>query len=364
MSSLKAVAINQSSHLHYNDHLVPIADVMGIPLLLIEDDSYDITKKFYPDASLEKIPFADFTPEYLIQNYDVLFMSDLWDREVFHAKFDFLESKYKKTMRNVHAPHGFSDKGFYLRKAANEDITLVYGQNMMDLFKAENVLQNLNQYVMVGNYRYTYYKKHQEFFNSLVLKEVIHRFPKKQKVILYAPTWLDLEESTTFFDAYDQVIGKLPESFNLIVKLHPQLELDDTALYYQIIGKYKNKPNIQFLTDFPLVYPLLYYTDVYLGDMSSIGYDFLIFNRPMFFLNKFERNPKTDRRLLLANAGVSLSPKDYENLYPMIEANLEKESDSLKAIRKELYHYTFGEEKPYSQIKEEIWAACKTTNAS
>ena len=360
MDDFKAVAVNQSSHLHYNDHLAPIAIILGIPLMLIDEETYDLTRKFYPELDVQKVDFADFTPEYLIQNFDALVMSDLWDRKVFKVKFDALERKYNKTLRNVHVPHGFSDKGFYLRKAANEDITLVYGENMLDQFKSEGVFEDLNQIVRVGNYRYTYYLKHQDFFNQLAVDEIISKFPVNQKIMLYAPTWVDLEESSTFFDSYNYILDSCPNNLNLIVKLHPQLELDDTGLYYQIMGKYANHPNIQFVTQFPLIYPLLYYTDIYLGDMSSIGYDFLIFDRPMFFLNKHKREA-SDRRLLLAKAGVTIFPENYNELYTIIDKSLEKDY-SLSNIRKELYRYTFGDDIAFDVIKKNIILACQTTN--
>ena len=169
-------------------------------------------------------------------------------------------------------------------------------QNMIDLFYHEGVLNQLNQYVITGNYRYTYYKKHKKFFDELIEKEILSHFKEKKKIIFYAPTWMDLEESSSFFDCASAVLDSLPEAYNIIVKPHPQLELDNTTLYYQILGKYHKHPRIFFLTDFHLIYPILNIADIYLGDMSSIGYDFLVFNRPMFFLNKDNRNPKKDRR--------------------------------------------------------------------
>jgi len=354
MLKKKCVALNHATHSHYNDHLAPISVIMDMPLLVVEQSDYEMCKKYYPDVNVVLTEYEKFSPEYLIKNYDVLFMSDLWDRDIFKEKFQTLENNYSKIMRNVHVPHGYSDKGFYLRKAAREDITLVYGQNMLDMFRHENVIHELKHYVVTGNYRYTYYKMHEKFFDKTVQDVILSNFDKERKTILYAPTWMDLEESSSYFDHIGHVLDNIPENYNIIVKPHPQLELDDTPLFYQIIGKYQNHPQIHFLIDFHLIYPILKFTDIYLGDMSSIGYDFLPFNRPMFFLNKDNRNPKRDRRSFLINCGIDVKQHQIPRLYEIIEQNLSEDYENFKNIRAEVHEYTFGKERSFVDIKNDI----------
>jgi len=65
--------------------------------------------------------------------------------------------------------------------------------------KHHEVFHHVDHYVVVGNYRYTYFKQNRAFFDHVVKEEVLSRFSKPQPTILYAPTWLDLEESSTFF---------------------------------------------------------------------------------------------------------------------------------------------------------------------
>lgn len=357
MKEKKGVGINPLAQVHYIDHLAVVCNLMGIPLIFIDPNDYALGERYYPGLDALLVDYQEMTPEYLIENYDVLFMSDLWDRKTFHEKYGSLEKQYNKTLRHVHCPHGFSDKGFYLKKCANEDIALIYGQNMIDQMTQYGVFEDFNEYVITGNYRYTYFRQHEKFYQEIVDKEVLSRFAKKQPVILYAPTWLDLEESTTFFDAYSYILGKLPDEYNLIVKLHPRLELDDTAHYYHIVGQFEDKPNIVFLKDFPLVYPLLACSDIYLGDMSSVGYDYLPFNKPMFFLNKQKRDPKTDRGLYLFRCGVDIKPDAYPLIYKFIDVNLPKDQERFGAIRKDVYTYTFGRERAFVDIKNDIITA-------
>lgn len=350
----KGVGLNPLSQIHYTDHLAVVCIIMGIPLLFLDEADYALGKKCYPELQAELQAYNQFNPEFLIANYDVLFMSDLWDKRTFHEKYGPLEKKYNKSLRHVHCPHGFSDKGFYLKKCAHEDITLIYGQNMLDLLKHLSVFENLNQYVITGNYRLTYFNQHRPFYDEFVSKEVLSRFAKKQQIILYAPTWMDLEDSTSFFEAYAYLLDNLPGEYNMIVKLHPRLELDDTAQYYHIVGKYEDRPNIVFLKDFPLVYPLLAHTDIYIGDMSSVGYDFLPFNKPMFFLNKQKRNAKSDRGLYLFRCGIDIKPDAYPLIYRFLEVNLPTDQERFSSIRKEVYDYTFGPERSFAEIKADI----------
>lgn len=347
---MKACVLNQSSHIHFYDHLSPFAVLMDIPFLFVEEDDRDRNQRYYPGLKTEIVDFQDFNPEFLIKNYDAVMMSDLWDRHVFKEKFAPLEAKYHKTLRHVHVPHGFSDKVFYIRKMANEDITLIYGDNMIDLLKEEGVFENLNQYVISGNYRYTYYKKNKEYLDRIAHEDVLAGLDPKKKTILYAPTWMDLEQSTTFFDSSHHILDHVPEDYNLLVKLHPRLELDDTVGFYEVIGRYAKNKNIFFVTDFPLIYPLLSKADIYLGDMSSIGYDFLPFNRPMFFLNK-ENKQTLDRRTFLFQCGTVIEESDFENLYRIMEKAITHD-DQFHEKRRWMNEYTFGKERSFEEIRE------------
>lgn len=357
----KGVGINPYGQIHYIDHLAPICVMMGIPLLFLDSQDYALGKKYYPDLQAQLEEYQELTPEYLIAKYDVLFMSDLWDRKTFNQKYHLLEKKYNKPIRHVHCPHGYSDKAFYLKKVAQEDITLIYGNAMLDMLKRHNVFEDLHSYVISGNFRYTYYKQNKAFLDRIVKEEVLNKFDDKRPVVLYAPTWLDLLESTTFFDASHYLLDQLSKDYNVIVKLHPRLELDDVVGYYQILGKYEERGNIVFLKDFPLVYPLLAHSDIYVGDTSSVGYDYLVFDKPMFFLNKNRANSKEDPNYFLYQCGKEIFPDEYPKIAEIIKESLPKDKERFSRKRKEVWTYSFGEERPFEEIKDDIIHAYSTT---
>ena len=344
---------SHEAQIHFLDHLAVICHVLDAPLLLVKELEFNIAKAFYPEVDIRFIPYEEFSSDYLVSNFDVMILSDLWNKAAFHEKYGSLEKKYEKSLRHVHCPHGFSDKGYYLHKCAYEDILLMYGQNMLDLLKYYGVSQHLSHYVITGNFRYSYYKKFQGFYQDVIKKEVLAKFDRARPLILYAPTWQDSDQATTFFDMCSMILDRLPEDYNMVVKTHPRLEWDDPMLYYQILRKYKDKKNILFLNEFPLIYPLLACVDIYIGDMSAIGYDYLVFNKPMFFLNAKGRNVINDRALLYS-CGVEIFPDQMPDIYAIIADSLPRDKERFSQFRQALYDYTFGTERSFEEIKEEV----------
>ncbi|MBA3722648.1 MAG: CDP-glycerol glycerophosphotransferase family protein [Parachlamydiaceae bacterium] len=349
----KGVGLNPNNHNHFSDHLIPICVLMDMPYLVTDENYCREIQNLYPDVQPLLVEWQDVTPQYLVENFDVLYQSEYWHRLNFYSSFAALEKKYQKVMRNVHCPHGFSDKIFWFRHAVTEDILLTYGDNMFDMFKELGIEHQLNAYVRTGNYRYQYYLNNQSFFDKIVEDRIWGRFSKKQPTILYAPTCNDEEQNTTFLEA-DYIYENLPSNYNLIVKIHPALEETDAPAIYRTIGKYEKKGNIIFIKDFPLIYPILARTDIYLGDKSSIGYDFLAFNRPMFFLNQYKQQISNNRNIFLYRCGVEVMPEDYVNLYKIIDKNLSIDANKFTQIRSEMYKYTFGEPVPSKELKKAI----------
>lgn len=356
MNEEKGIALNIYNSIRLTDHLAPLCKIMDIPLLVTDHEFGESIQQFYPDIKVLVPDWSDLSPDYLIKNYDVIFQSEPWNRNRFYNTFKPLEEKYHKQIRCVHCPHGFSDKLFWMAQCVEEDILLVYGKNMLDMFEELKIKDNLNTWVRTGNYRYQYYLQNKEFYDSYVEKNIWNHFSNNHPTILYAPTCNDFENNTSFLDS-EAIMDKLPSHYNLIVKIHPVLEETDAPIVYSMIGKYENKKNIVFIKDLPLVYPLLARSDIYIGDISSVGYDFLFYNRPMFFLNQKERDAKTDRNSFLFRCGIEILPSQYDQIYSIIDANIESDKQNFFEIRKKVYHYTFGDLIPFEILKENILKA-------
>jgi CDP-glycerol glycerophosphotransferase (TagB/SpsB family) len=94
------------------------------------------------------------------------------------------------------------------------------------------------------------------------------------------------------------------------VKPHPNTE-----------RKYKielTRTKVRLLEHFPPIYPLLDRTDAYIGDMSSIGYDFLAYERPLFFLTKEKADPLSNPSAFLMRCGQQVLIKDIPFFNPHV----------------------------------------------
>ena len=108
-----------------------------------------------------------------------------------------------------------------------------------------------------------------------------------------------------------------------------------------LVEKHQMDERICFIVDFPPIYPLLKAADLYIGDFSSIGYDFLSFNKPMFFLNQTRRDVKKDPGLFLYQCGIEITPDFYEKIYEIIQKELSQDQALFSDIRKKIDEYTF-----------------------
>jgi CDP-glycerol glycerophosphotransferase (TagB/SpsB family) len=347
----KGVGLNPNTYyVHLTDHLAPLCIILGIPLLLTDKDRARQAEKYYPGLQTLLVDWQTITPQFLFENFDIFYQSEPWPRKQFYRIFEELEKHHHKTVRNVHVPHGFSDKLYWFEQCAREDILLVYGQNMLDMYQDLGLTHHLNTIVRTGNYRYQYYLKNKGFFDAIVEKEIWSQFEQEQSTILYAPTWDDPGGNTSFADS-DPLLANLPDSYNLLIKTHPILEEIKDPFLYQMMAKYKKKKNIVFVKDIPLVYPILSRSSIYIGDMSSLGYDFLSFNRPMFFFNQTKKEAKSDHNAYLYRCGYELMPEHYADFYEILDKQLPLDQARYGQIRKEVYQYTFGDDVSFAELK-------------
>ncbi len=311
MNAAKKVAgLLLGSMEHHLDHIAPLCALKEIPLAVTDEKIEHLAKLFYPD--LEVFLLA---PDQIISFFDTLYTCT--PRLLFEESFFIPQKLLGKTVKTLWVPHGNSDKGHaapLMEALKDEAHALVYGPKMIDFLKKKNVHDHLN-IETIGNYRRRYWEKHRAFYASL-----LPQLPGK--IILYAPTWNDAEKSSSYFDLLPCLSHH--SDFSVVLRPHPNLPLPEGPL----------PPNVHLITSFPPVYPWLDLADIYLGDMSSIGYDFLTFRRPMFFLNQ---NRRTD--LYLHRCGTVIDPVDYPRIYDILSA---ADNHPFLATQQEAYDYTFA----------------------
>jgi len=289
---------------HYIDHLAPFCSLMNWPLIVCEPSVSDLIQKFYPDIKIiEESPLKLKLPPHIVT----------CDTDpVIRATFPNQKTK------TLWLPHGNSDKGHsapFFEALRDQEIALVYGKKMVDFMNKKGVFPKT---VPIGNFRYHYFLKHKEFYKAL-LDPII---PKTGTHFLYAPTWDDSEGNGSFWKTFPHLSANVPGHCNLLIKLHP----NTIEKFEPEIEQLKStlKPNVHFIPELPPIYPLLSRCDAYIGDISSIGYDFLTFGLPMFFLN-------TNKPLDLHQCGSAIDPKSFHFLA----------TDDFSFRQKKLYAFTF-----------------------
>jgi len=326
----KAAGLIFDSSIHYLDHLAPFCALLKWPLIITEPQIQELAERFYP--GLEIIESSVMNIRQTLQSFSHLVTCA--PRPLITASLGPI------SCRTIWLPHGNSDKGRispYFEALREEELALIYGQKMADFLKEKEAQPPV---IRIGQYRYRYYQKWRSFYDALPIVP----FSKKQPTILYAPTWEDSENNCSFWNAFPQIAKQLPDSLNLLVKLHPNTAAEHAPRIERLIGKHESG-HLQFLLDFPPILPLLNRIDYYLGDRSSIGYDFLRFNRPLFFLDPHDC--KEGRELTCC--GITVSPNDF------YRSLLKENHNRFSTARQEMNAYTF-DKVPIAKLKRELTA--------
>lgn len=330
MAKKNYAALNVSFRHSFIDHIAPLSSLLDIPLIVSDEKNAQMTTRYYPEAKMRYWPDFEFRMKEIADEFDVLFSCDYWSKRQ-QAAFGL---HTQKPMVFVFCPHGQSDKGYHsssLAPYAEQEAVLLYGSLMREMLMDLQIWDKIEKSAVVGNFRRRYYETHRERLLKLADGELFSRLHRGKRTLLYAPTWSDLEQSGTFFEYGEHLLKRLPSDWNLLIKVHPNLVQNDPVLYYRLRLIEEKRPNFLLVEDFPPIYPILERVDVYLGDYSSIGYDFLAFQKPMFF---FQR-PHLSRPRLHA-CGRVLDPS--EDLYKAMETDLSEFGEA----RKELYQKAFA----------------------
>lgn len=331
--AFKGLGIIEGPKISFVDHMLPLCHLLEMPLFCDHPDVRLACEIYYPQVQLSQD----------VDSFSTFFYVE--PTRLGTGRF-FLNQKFIDNAKGIVAFHGNSNKNrnaFWIERFADEETVLVYGDFFLQFMKEKNVLSRVKKTVRTGNFRYRYYKDNKDFFDRVAQPFVFS--DKKRKTILYAPTWHYSDKKSTdysnFFDVYEKVLDPIPDDFQIIVKLHPFSYRLYPEEIETIKKKYEGKDNILFLDEIPLVYPILQTADIYLGDYSSISYDFLSFNRPLFFL-----------RDQTENFGRVVKPDEWEQMYSIFD-----EKDTRGDERKKHYERAFDQELTMIELKNRILEA-------
>jgi teichoic acid glycerol-phosphate primase len=313
-----ALALLPGARTSFLDHLIPLCHLWQIPLLCTDPWVYTCAQVFYPPTQIILAGCDNF--QQILSNYQTFVSVE--PCRLHRKALQFGEFLFKGEGTTIVGFHGNPAKfreEYWIERYAHEDVVLIYGEYLADYFKEKRVWERLKKKVVIGNLRKRYYEKHKPFFDAVAKP---HLFPTdERKTVLWAPTWSYPEWS----DPLDSLLEKIPSDFQVLIKFHPfmfHLFPEKVSLFKE---KYAQKQALLFLDEIPLIYPLLERADIYVGDYSSVAYDFLSFNRPLFLLAEKEYSWATTVK----------NPQDLFSAF--------NKKDTLSEAREHAYRYVYGE---------------------
>jgi hypothetical protein len=313
----KALAILPGPRTSFLDHLIPLCAFWDIPLLCTDAWVHTCAQAFYPKQHILYAQQEDL--QQIVENYQTFVTVEPCRLHSHTLQFgDLLIRTAGRTVAGFHGNPMKYRTEYWIERYAHEDYVLIYGQFLIDYLKEKGVWDRIKTKIYLGNIRKTYYHRNRSFFDRCV--DPLLPFTSKYKTLFYAPTWSYPQWNEAAYD----FIKTLPNEYRICLKLHPYMYRLFPEKIDSLKGRFLHNDRVIFIDENPLVYPFLDRADVFLGDSSSIVYDFLSFDRPIFFLG--ERDIPW---------GTCIT--DLSCIYSLIE-----KEDGLSEQRQKAYHYAFG----------------------
>jgi hypothetical protein len=241
------------------------------------------------------------------------------------------EERTDKT-RAVQIFHGMSDKPFtYERDFSNYIKCLCVGQRQLDRLRQAACNRTI-QATLIG------YPK----FDNPPTTEPL--FENNCPTIIYCPTWRkESISSIEIFLSNPEIIVRLALDYNLIIKPHPNIFNPDRQFYDQSIVDQLEViaqiPNVKLMRS-GNVMPWYAQADLFIGDISAAGYEWLYYNKPMVFLNpqpsRLQASEAFTALTYLWQCGEICS--SIADLPHLVEAGLRQ--DHYQSIRESILHYS------------------------
>lgn len=231
--------------------------------------------------------------------------------------------------RAVQIFHGMSDKPFtYERDFSDYLLCLCVGQRQVDRLLQTPFNQGM-KWTLIG---------YPKFDNPPTATPL---FENDKKTIIYCPTWRkeNISSIEIFLNHLD-VIDHLAQNYNLIVKPHPNIFNPDRQFYDRsIVDRLYRLSKIKLILS-GNVMPWFAQADLFVGDISAAGYEWLYFNKPMVFLNPqpgiLQASPDVASMTYLWQCGDVCD--DMQQLKELVDENLK--CDRYQVMRESLLSYS------------------------
>ncbi|PID02603.1 hypothetical protein CSV67_08180 [Sporosarcina sp. P2] len=178
---------------------------------------------------------------------------------------------YSVQIQMVRVMYGYAkDNWNYADWNENYDLILGYGPY------AQRNLSNYNC-ISVGNPRYMPTEKKEEVLIDSCGRNISYYINSSKPTILFAPTWGELSSH----DSIAPYFLRLSKSYNLIIKAHHLLKLEERQDFVQLVKEFK----IFYCNERIDIFSLIPYTDILISDYSGAIFDGVLAGVPVALLN-------------------------------------------------------------------------------
>ena len=259
--------------IHQIPSFIYIAEVLGGIILTDGADAYEILRRDFPEIEAEYCPTRESLQQRLSELRPEAIIQPDYAKRYLAVPFDTV---------HIQVFHGTSDKTYGLSsQVCGYDLLLLPGERTYRTMMTAGLLKEDN-YAIVG-YPKTDRVYRGEFKRDAAV-QVLGLNPT-YPTILYAPTWQDSKFNTSLPKYGAEVLSRLPNNYNLIVKLHPNTKRYDRKNYGMVESFAKGNPRIKLLGYDYDVIPIMAAADLLIADISSVSHEFLCFDRPFVFLD-------------------------------------------------------------------------------
>lgn len=329
---------------HYFDHLAPLCSLLDIPLLTTDKKSKKELLENYPKLIVRAYEIETSPQEILKDGFTELLTC--LPRPLLEEFFFFDLQLQQKRLLTIWTSHGMSDKSTfnnYFEGLIHEEIILYYGP-LLKKRLLESLLKDKTM-IPTGNYRQLYYQTHRKYYLKMIEKS-FGGIDHSMRTLLFTPTWDDVEHLGTSVQEILTLIKHLPDNYFLILQLHPNTQRQHPIAYEKLKEVAGEKPNL-YLSEATLIYPLLDFVDVVLSDYSSVVYDAIALEKPLFVIKKHQEayTHRACHVILL---------RDIHLTFHTINQTLGTADLKMWREKKAIHSQTFGELPTKAQLKSQI----------
>ncbi|GAB4186959.1 MAG: hypothetical protein Tsb0015_05210 [Simkaniaceae bacterium] len=254
------------------DHLSSFSAYLSLPLYLADKELFQNIHNQYPNLDCRYYTEEEIATSFLQENDAAV---TALPSNMLNNIFEFSQNLLNKKLLSIWFPENLPESSF---SSDQEMASLATGQ----LAYAALRKMQIEKILIVGNIKYAFYAENKDFYETK-LQSRLKALNKKLFTIFIASSWM------TDFDFFQFIKEKI-KNYNFIIPVN-SLQIKANTDLQNFINDFTDFSNILFIQDFIPMHPLMAQSDIYLGEINELAYDYLIYDNPIVLTHHFANSP-------------------------------------------------------------------------